>query len=324
MLLATAGAVILVALVLRPKPVAVEAARAIKGPLQVAVDEDGETRAHDRFTLAAPIAGRLSRIEFHEGDEVSPEAVLATISPLPLDAREIAEIRARIQSAEARKREAEEQVARWESDHAQAGRDLNRARQLAKDRIIAQQEVEQAESKHTSTAKELEAAKFRVKAATADVEREKAGLVSLEAQQSQMGKLVLIRSPTRCRILRILEKNERVVPFGTPIVVLSNLKKIEIVVDLLSTDAVRVKPGAPVIIENWGGPGPLRARVRTVEPYGFTKVSALGVEEQRANVIADFVDSSDGLGDGYRVDARIVTWESPKLRHFLMLRHHLA
>ena len=142
MLLATAGAVILVALVLRPKPVAVEAARAIKGPLQVTVDEDGETRAHDRFALAAPIAGRLSRIEFHEGDEVGAETILATISPLPLDAREIAEIRARIQSAEARKREAEEEVARWESDHAQAGRDLNRARQLAKDRIIAQQEVE--------------------------------------------------------------------------------------------------------------------------------------------------------------------------------------
>ena len=313
MVVGTASAVSLAVLAFRPKPIEVEAARAVRGPLQVTVDEDGETRAHDRFTLAAPIAGRLSRIEFHEADEVGPETVLATLSPLPLDAREIAEIRARIQSAEARKREAEEQVARWESDHAQAGRDLNRARQLAKDRIIAQQEVEQAESKHTSTAKELEAAKFRVKAATADVEREKAGLVSLEAQQSQMGKLVLIRSPTRCRILRILEKNERVVPFGTPIVVLSNPKKIEIVVDLLSTDAVKVKPGAPVIIENWGGPGPLRARVRTVEPYGFTKVSALGVEEQRANVIADFVDSSDGLGDGYRVDARIVTWESPNV-----------
>src|SRR6516225_6632251 len=223
------AAVVLILLTFRPGPVAVETGRAVRGLLQVTIDEDGETRAHDRFTLAAPIAGRLSRIEFHEGDEVGPETVLATLSPLPLDAREIAEIRARIQSAEARKREAEEQVARWESDHAQAGRDLNRARQLAKDRIIAQQEVEQAESKHTSTAKELEAAKFRVQAATADVEREKAGLVSLEAQQSQMGKLVLIRSPTRCRILRILEKNERVVPFGTPIVVLSNLKKIEIV-----------------------------------------------------------------------------------------------
>jgi HlyD family secretion protein len=310
MILAAVAAAILVALAFRPKPVEVDAAEVVKGPLQVTVDEDGETRAHDRFTLAAPIAGRLSRIEFHEGDQVGPGTVLATISPLPLDAREIAEIRARIQSAEARKREADELVARWESDHAQSARDLNRARQLAKERIIARQEVEQAESKHTSTAKELEAAKFRVQAAAADVEREKAGLVSLEAQQSQAGKTVAIRPPAQCRILRILEKSERVVPFGTPIVVLSNPNKIEIVVDLLSTDAVKVKPGAPVIIENWGGATPLRARVRTVEPYGFTKVSALGIEEQRANVIADFVDSPKGLGDGYRVDARVVIWES--------------
>ena len=107
MLLAAAGVVALVVLAFRPKPVEVEAARAVKGPLQVTVDEDGETRAHDRFTLAAPIAGRLPRIELHEGDQVGPETVLATISPLPLDARELAEIRARIQSAEARKREAE-------------------------------------------------------------------------------------------------------------------------------------------------------------------------------------------------------------------------
>ena len=106
------------------------------------------------------------------------------------------------------------------------------------------------------------------------------------------------------------KKSERVVPSGTPIVVLSNPQKIEIVVDLLSSDAVKEKPGASVIIENWGGPCPLRARVRMVEPYGFTKVSALGIEEQRVNVIADFVDSPEGLGDGYRVDARIVVWEA--------------
>ena len=137
----------------------------------------------------------------------------------------------------------------------------------------------------------MEAAKFRVQSAAADVEREKAGLVSLEAQQNQAGKLVAIRPPPRCRILRILEKSERVVPFGTPISCPEQSQKLEIVVDLLSTDAVKVKPGAPVIIENWGGPAPLRAKVRTVEPYGFTKVSALGIEEQRANVIADFVDS---------------------------------
>ncbi len=313
MILAATAAAILVALAFRPKPNEVEAARAVKGPLQVTVDEDGETRAHDRFTIAAPIAGRLSRIDFHEGDQVGPETVLATISPLPLEAREIAEIRARIQSAQARKREADEQLARWESDHAQATRDLNRAQLLAKDRIIAQQELEQAVSKQQSTAKEVAAAKFRVQSAAADVERERAGLVSLEAQQSQAGRLVEIRPPVRCRILRILEKSERVLSFGSPIIVLSNPQKIEIVVDLLSTDAVKVQPGAPVIIENWGGPAPLRARVRTVEPYGFTKVSALGIEEQRANVIADFLDSPDGLGDGYRVDARIVIWESPSV-----------
>jgi len=305
------AAVVLILLTFQPGPVEVETARAVRGALQVTVDEDGETRAHDRFTLAAPIAGRLSRIEFHEGDEVSPDVLLATISPLPLDAREVAEIRARIQSAEARKREADEQVARWEADHSQAGRDLNRAQQLAKNRLIAQQEVEQAEAKYASTAKELEAAKFRVQAASADIDREKAGLVSLETQHTRTEKLVPIRAPTACRVLRILEKSERVVPFGTPIVVLSNPRRIEVVVDVLSTDAVKVKPGAPVIIENWGGAKPLRARVRTIEPYGFTKVSALGIEEQRANVIADFIDSPDGLGDGYRLDARIVIWENP-------------
>lgn len=307
--LVAAGAIVLGFVAFRPKPVEVEAGRVVKGSLQVTVDADGQTRAHDRFTLAAPIAGLLSRIELHEGDPVGPETVLATISPLPLDAREVAEIRARIQSAEAREREAEQSCDRLESEHAQALRELNRARLLAQDRLIPKMELEQAESKEASAAMELDAATFRIKAAAADVEREKAGLVSLEAQ-SQVNKLVAIRPPSRCRILRILEKSERVVPFGTPIVVLSNPQKIEIVVDLLSTDAVKVKPGAKVFIENWGGPAPLRARVRNVEPYGFTKVSALGIEEQRANVIVDFVDSSDGLGDGYRVEARIVIGES--------------
>ena len=304
------GAVVLILLTFRPGPVEVETARSVRGALQVTVDEDGETRAHDRFTLAAPITGRLSRIEFHEGDDVSPGVALATISPLPLDAREVAEIRARIQAAQARKREADEQVARWESDHSQAGRDLSRVQQLAKDRLIAQQEVEQAEAKYASTAKELEAARFRVQAASADIAREKAGLVSLEVQATRTEELVSIRAPTACRVLKILEKSERVVPFGTPIVVLSNPKRIEVVVDVLSTDAVKIKPGAPVIIENWGGAKPLRARVRTIEPYGFTKVSALGIEEQKVNVIADLLDSPDGLGDGYRLDARIVIWEN--------------
>ncbi len=308
--MAALAAAVLGAIVFRPKPLEVEAARAVRGPMRVTIDEDGETRAHDRFTLAAPVAGRLSRIGVHEGDEVGPDTVLATISPLPLDAREMAEIQARIRSAEARKREADELLARWESDQAQATRELDRTRLLAQDRLVANQVLELAESKHAAAAKEVEAAKFRVQSAAADVEREKAGLVSLETPRSETGRTVAVRPPVRCRVLRILEKSERVVPYGTPIVVLSNPKKIEVVVDLLSADAVKVRPGMAMEIENWGGPSVLHARVRMVEPFGFTKVSALGIEEQRANVIADFVDSPDGLGDGYRVEARIVIWES--------------
>ena len=167
----------------------------VRGPLQVTIDADGQTRAHDRFTLAAPIAGLLSRIELHEGDQVGPGTVLATISPLPLDAREVAEIRARIQSAEARKREAEETCTRLDSEHAQSLRELNRERLLAEDRLVPKKELEQAESKEASAAKELEAAKFRIQAAAADVEREKAGLVSLEAQHSQASKRVTLRPP---------------------------------------------------------------------------------------------------------------------------------
>jgi HlyD family secretion protein len=304
------AAAVVAAIAFRPKPTEVEAASAVRGPLQVTIDEDGETRARDRFTLSALVAGRVSRIILREGDQVEPETIIATISPLPLDPRELAEIRARIDSAEARHREAEQQLARWETDHAQATRERNRTRLLAADRLIAQKELELAESKEASAAKEVESAKFRLQSAAADLEREKAGLVSLQSQQNEGGKIVAIQAPVRSRILRILEKSERVVPSGTPIVVLSNPQKIEIIVDLLSSDAVKVKPGAPVIIENWGGPCPLRARVRMVEPYGFTKVSALGIEEQRVNVIADFVDSPEGLGDGYRVDARIVVWEA--------------
>lgn len=311
--LIAATAIILVALAFRPKPIAVEAGYVSLGPLQVTIDEEGETRAHDRFTLSAPVSGRLSRIELHEGDEVGPQTILATISPVPLETRELAEIRARIRSAEARKREAEEQLARSENEYAQATRDVDRARLLAENRIIAQQALEQAESKQISSAKDVEAAKARMQSALADIEREKAGLVSLETQPNQAGKIVRIRAPVHCRILRILEKSERVVPFGTPIIVLSNPNKIKIVVDLLSADAVKVKAEASMLIENWGGSRPLCAKVRTVEPYGFTKVSALGIEEQRVNVIADFVDSPDGLGDGYRVEARIVIWESPRV-----------
>jgi len=296
---------------LRPQPTIVETARAVRGPLQVTIDEDGQTRAHDRFTLAAPIAGRLSRIALREGDEVGPQTVIATISPLPIDSREVAQIQAQIESLEALKREAEAYVSRAEADHAQTIRDASRYRALYKSDDVSRQAFEQAETSEHRAGKELAAARFKLQSAEAEVARARAGLISLEGQHAGVAKAATLRPPARGRILRVLEQSERVVAAGTPLVVLSNPNKIEIVVDLLSTDAVKVKPGAPVIVEGWGGPAPLRAKVRLVEPYGFTKLSALGIEEQRVNVIVDFVDPPAGLGDGYRVEARIVIWESP-------------
>ena len=140
----------------------------------------------------------------------------------------------------------------------------------------------------------------------------RAGLVGIDGGHPGR-KVVSLRSPVAGRVLRVIEKSERVVQAGTPVVVLGGAGKLEIVTDVLTTDAVNIKPGAPAFLEDWGGDHVLRARVRLVEPGGFTKISALGVEEKRVNVIADFVDSPDGLADGYRVETHIVTWESPNV-----------
>lgn len=299
----------LVAWTLRPKPLVVETGRVARGRMQVTIDEDGQTRAHDRFTLAAPIAGRLSRIRLHEGDAVTPQTVIATISPLPIDAREVARTRAEIESLEALRKEALQYVERAEADHEQTQRDVARYTDLQRQDMIPRQTLEQAQTAEKRAAKELAGARFKVQSAEAEVARARAGLISIEETQEKSGRIVELRSPVASRILRILEPSEHVVTAGTPVVSLSNPGKIEIVIDLLSTDAVKVKPGAAVSIEGWGGPMALRARVRMVEPYGFTKVSALGIEEQRVNVIADFLDAPAGLGDGYRIEARIVIWE---------------
>jgi HlyD family secretion protein len=309
---AVAGLVVLLVWTLRPRPLAVEAACVARGPMQVTIDEDGQTRAHDRFTVDAPVGGRLSRIKVREGDSVAPRTVIATISPAPLDVRETAQTKAQVESLEALRKEAEEHVSRAETGHEQALRELNRYRQLYKTEDVSRQALEQAETAERRAAKELAAAKFKVQSAAAEVVRARSNLISLE-DRGAGNKPAIVYPPASGRILRILEPSERVVAAGTPLVVLSNPGKIEIVVDLLSEDAVKVKRGAPVIIEGWGGPNPLRAKVRLVEPYGFTKVSALGIEEQRVNVIADLMDSPEGLGDGYRVEARIVIWENPEV-----------
>ena len=307
------GVVALVVIAFLPKPITVETARVTSGPLRVTVDEEGEARAHDRYVVAAPIAGRLTRVELHDGEPVAVNQVVAIINPLPIDQRERAEINARVQAAEALKRGADETVEHARADYEQAKRDLVRAENLLESGVIPRQSFEQARNAESISKNELEAAKFKVQAAAAEVDVAKAGLIAVEAEQRGASRTINLRSPVRGRVLRIIEKSERVVASGTPIISVGDPGKLEIVVDLLSTDAVKVKPGNGMLLENWGGEAPIRARVRTVEPSAFTKVSALGIEEQRTNVVGDFVDPPGPLGDGYRVEARIIIWEAEKV-----------
>lgn len=301
---------VLVGIALRPSAIKVDVARAARGPLLVTVDEEGETRAHDRFVVSAPVAGRLLRIGLEDGDPIRRGQVLAVIDPAPLGPREREEVTGRVEAAEALRREAEARLEHARADYDLARRDRERAEQLVKGGIIPVQQVEQARNAEVSNAHELEAAKFRLQAAAYEVTIARAGLLAVETAPGDARRLVRLLSPVEGRVLRVTEKSERVVAAGTPLLVLGDATKLEVVVDLLSRDAVKVPAGAPVLLEGWGGDHPIHAKVRLVEPYGFTKVSALGIEEQRVNVIVDFVDSQGPLGDGYRVEARIVTWQS--------------
>lgn len=211
--------------ILRTKPVRVETARAVRGPLQVTIDAEGSTRVRERFTVAAPVTGLLKRIALNSGDAVSAGATLAVIEPAPSSA-----------------------------------------------------------------------------------------LAIQEYGGSTLPRSAIVRSPLSGRVLRVFEQSERVVSTGTPLLELSNTSQLELVIDLLSTDAVKVSPGAEVLIEEWGGDERLSGRVRLIEPSAFTKVSALGIEEQRVYVIADFNDASGRIGDGFRVEARIVIWEGEALK----------
>jgi HlyD family secretion protein len=306
--LLTVVAGVLLFFLLRPTPINVEAAKAARGLLRVTVDEDGETRAHDRFVVAAPIAGRLLRVVLEEGDKVAQNGVVAKLEPLPLNQQQREEVLARIEAAEATKRQADARLAHAQEDHEQSRRDLMRAEALAKQNVVSVQMLEQARNAEITNREELEAAKFATLAAASEVKVARAGLVGVETGNAGR-KIISLRSPVAGRVLRIVEKSERVVLAGAPVLVIGDPSRVEVVTDVLTTDAVNVKPGAPVYLEGWGGDHPLLAKVRLIEPAGFTKISALGVEEKRVNVIADFVDPPDGLGDGYRVETRIVTWE---------------
>lgn len=304
----------LLAVALWPRPMIVEVATATRGPLIVTVDEEGVTRVRERFVVSSPVAGRVLRIELEPGDLVKSGQIVARVraeaAPL-LDERSRVEAQASVDAARAAlgRARAEEQRAR--ATVTQLRRALTRVRELAASRVVSAQELDTHEAELKVADESVNAAVFAVEAATFDLRRAQARLIPTDTLAS--GRVVTVKSPVGGVVLKRIRESEAIVPAGDPLLEIGDPARLEIVSDLLSTDAVRVNPGSRAIIEQWGGDDTLRATVRRIEPAGFTKISALGVEEQRVNVILDVDGPSAAcatLGDAYRVEVRVVVWEA--------------
>ena len=311
--LGAVGALFFVAL--RPVPVEVDVAQVVRGPMAVTIDDEGETRIRRRFVVSSPVAGRLQRIELEPGDPVTQgQTVVARVqaeAPPLLDARTRAEAeaaRAAAASLLGRAR-ADEQLATTALELAR--RDLAREQELDTTGLTTRQAVDVRETAVLTAEEAARAATFAVATAAAELERTEARVApnSIDAGD----RIVTVLAPIDGMVLRRLRESAAFVPAGQPLIEIGDPQDIEVVSDLLSTDAVRVRPGSATRLEQWGGDQTLTATVRRVEPSGFMKVSALGVEEQRVNVLMDFDDpvaASALLGDGYRAEVRIVVWEA--------------
>ena len=310
-ILTIAGILLLVAAAaayaLRPDVIEVETAVVDRAPMRVTIDEDGRTRVRNRFVIAAPVAGRLERLTLREGDEIAVGQVVARIAPLPLDSSSHRIANARLRSAEALRSEADSRVSQARVALEQARNNERRRDALLKAGAISPEQREQAAADRRMRESDLAAAMSVSRSATAEVQAARA--VMLPSEGGTAG-IVAVRSPVKGRVLRIPEKSERVVAASAPIVELGDAKALEVVADVLSSDAVRLYPGSAVQIVEWGGDDPLEGRVRSIEPSAFTRVSALGVDEQRVNVVVDLVNAPVSLGDGYRVEIKATVWES--------------
>ena len=305
-----------------PRAIPVEVAAVRTNSLQVTIDEEGQTRVRNRYVVSSPVGGQLRRIELKPGAQVrAGETILAELETAGtdlLDASALAQAEARVGAAES-KRSAEE--ARREAAAAArklAEAELVRQTSLAGKKLLAVQELETAEMRAITAAQEERAAAFAAQVAAFELEQARAALRRGLPDEEGAGASprVVVRSPVNGVVLRVFQESSRLVAGGTELIEVGDPTDLEVRVEVLSRDGVAARPGAPVLLERWGGEGALAARVRLVEPSAFTKVSALGVEEQRVNLIADFVDPVErraGLGDAYRVEARIVVWNEDQV-----------
>ncbi|HVU35332.1 MAG TPA: HlyD family efflux transporter periplasmic adaptor subunit [Opitutaceae bacterium] len=312
-----AGLALVAAIVvgLWPRPVAVEIGQVTRGPMTVTVDEQGMTREIHRYVVSAPVAGQLERIDWKAGAPVvAGKTVLATLESSGadfLDARALAQAEAAVRAAEASREAAGAQRDRANAAAKLAAAEFERAKRLRDQGVASVQEFDTAEMQNEAAAQDARAAEFAVKVANFELQQSRAALMRGQPGGAALPPLV-ITSPIDGQILRVFQESARVVPAGFPLMELGDPTDLEVRIEVLSRDAVTVRPGDLVYLDQWGGDYPLRARVRVVEPSGFTKISALGVEEQRVYVVADFIDpiaKRPTLGDSYRVEARIVTWQ---------------
>ena len=322
---AIGGVIILgLAFAFRPRPLPVDIVAVERGALMVTVEDDGRTRVHDIYVISAPVAGRMRRVALRAGDQVAArKTVVAEIEPTAatfLDPRSEAQARADVQAAQSAEQLARAEVQMAQAEFEFARRDYERARELIAKNTISQRDLDEAERTWRTRQASLLTSQAALDRSTYQLQRARAELVSPAQSRTSGGNCacLALRSPVDGEVLRVLQQSEAVVAASTPLVEVGDPRDLEIAADLLSADAVKVRPGQRVVIEGWGGDSPLAGRVRLVEPFGFTKVSALGIEEQRVNVIIDLTNPRAEwarLAHGYQVEVRIVLSELDDIVH---------
>ena len=282
--------------VFRPRPVLVDVEAVSRGPMALTVEAEGRTRVVDRYVLSAPLLAQARRLLLEAGDRVQAGEVVAVLDALaspPLDARSVAESRARVEAAQATLETARRELEAAAATANLAAAELERVRRLAEEALVAPREVEAAETEARRGAALERSAGFRVQTARYELEAARTALTYAGAQDPAASGRVELRAPVDGEVLRRHFESSRVVQPGEAILEVGDASALEVEVDVLSADAVRIEPGMRVLFERWGQPEPLEGRVRRIEPGGFTKISALGVEEQRVLVIADFVSPKE-------------------------------
>ncbi len=311
---AAVAALGLLAWAFMPRPVEVEIARTTLGPFETTLDEDARTRLHERYVVSAPLLGSLQRLTLREGDAVQVGDALATLMPVlsPLqDERTLREQVARIGAADAAVLQARARVGTARVALERARSDWRRTEQLAQQGFVAATKMDSDRLAVDAARKDLDAAEEGEQVARHGLALARAALLAVQGtgEGRKAGGFVL-RAPVAGRVLKLHQTSETTVPLGAPLLEIGDTRHLEVVAELLSSDALQARPGSAVRIERWGGPALLQGRVQRVEPAAFTKVSALGVEEQRVNVIIAITSPASEwaeLGDGYRVAVRIVT-----------------